>query len=49
VFLSEPEAQPIVRRALPVTRSAHKADKSSGSNKNTHKKTKSSELKPFNG
>jgi cell division septal protein FtsQ len=45
----EPEAQPIVRRALPVTRSAHKADKSSGPNKNTHKKTKSSELKPFNG
>jgi cell division protein FtsQ len=45
----QPQAQPIVRRALPVTRSAHKGDKSPGPNKNTHKKTKSSELKPFNG
>ncbi|HEX6564679.1 MAG TPA: FtsQ-type POTRA domain-containing protein [Chthoniobacterales bacterium] len=48
----QPQAQPIVRRALPVTRSAHKAekaDKSASSNKNTHKKTKSSEMKPFNG
>lgn len=48
----QPQAQPIVRRALPVTRSAHKAektDKSASPNKNTHKKTKSSEMKPFNG
>ncbi|HTD14792.1 MAG TPA: FtsQ-type POTRA domain-containing protein [Chthoniobacterales bacterium] len=48
----QPQAQPIVRRALPVTRPAHKsekADKSPSPNKNTHKKTKSSELKPFNG
>jgi hypothetical protein len=44
-----PQPQPTVRRALPVTRPAHKADKSPGPNKNTHKKTKSSELKPFNG
>ena len=47
-----PQPQPTVRRALPVTRPAHKAekaDKSSSQNKNTHKKTKSSELKPFNG
>jgi cell division septal protein FtsQ len=47
-----PQSQPIVRRALPVTRPAHKAekaDKSASPNKNTHKKTKSSELKPFNG
>jgi cell division septal protein FtsQ len=47
-----PQPQPTVRRALPVTRPAHKsekADKSPGQNKNTHKKTKSSELKPFNG
>jgi cell division septal protein FtsQ len=46
---SSPQPQPTVRRALPVTRSGHKADKSSGPTKNTHKKTKSSELKPFNG
>ena len=48
----QPQAQPIVRRALPVTRSAHKAekvDKSASPNRNTHKKTKSSEVKPFNG
>jgi cell division septal protein FtsQ len=48
----QPQVQPIVRRALPVTHSAHKAekaDKSPSANKNTHKKTKSSELKPFNG
>jgi hypothetical protein len=48
----QPQAQPIVRRALPVTRSAHKAekaDKSPSPNKNTHKKTKSSQMKPFNG
>jgi len=47
-----PQPQPTVRRALPVTRPAHKAekaDKSPGPTKNTHKKTKSSELKPFNG
>lgn len=47
----EPQAQPIVRRALPVTRPVHKTEKanrSPGANK-THKKTKSSELKPFNG
>jgi len=49
---ASPQSQPIVRRALPVTRPAHKAekaDKSPSPNKNTHKKTKSSELKPFNG
>jgi cell division septal protein FtsQ len=46
---SSPQPQPTVRRALPVTRSAHKADKSAGPTKNTHKKTKSSETKPFNG
>jgi cell division septal protein FtsQ len=44
-----PQPQPIVRRALPVTRPAHKADRSPSQNRNTHKKTKSSELKPFNG
>jgi hypothetical protein len=47
-----PEPQPTVRRALPVTRAARKsekADKSPSPTKNTHKKTKSSELKPFNG
>ena len=46
------QPEPTVRRALPVTRPAHKAekaDKSSSPNKNTHKKTKNSELKPFNG
>jgi cell division septal protein FtsQ len=46
---ASPQAQPIVRRALPVTRPAYKADKSPSPNKNNHKKTKSSELKPFNG
>jgi cell division septal protein FtsQ len=49
---TSPQSQPIVRRALPVTRPTHKAekaDKSPSPNKNTHKKTKSSELKPFNG
>jgi cell division septal protein FtsQ len=46
------QPQPIVRRALPVTRPAHKAekaDKSPSQSKNAHKKTKNSELKPFNG
>jgi len=49
---ASPQVQPIVRRALPVTRPVHKAekaDKSPNPNKNTHKKTKSTELKPFNG
>jgi len=44
-----PQPQPTVRRALPVTRPGHKADKSPSPTKNPHKKTKSTELKPFNG
>lgn len=46
---TSPQPQPIVRRALPVTRSGHKAEKSASSTKNTHKKSKSTEAKPFNG
>jgi cell division septal protein FtsQ len=46
---ASPQPQPIVRRALPVTRSGHKAEKSASSTKNTHKKPKSPEAKPFNG
>jgi cell division septal protein FtsQ len=46
---ASPQPQPIVRRALPVTRSGHKAEKSASSTKNTHKKPKSTEAKPFNG
>ena len=45
----QPQPQPIVRRALPVTRPGHKSDKPASPNKNTHKKPKSTELKPFNG
>jgi cell division septal protein FtsQ len=46
---ASPQPQPIVRRALPVTRSGHKAEKSASQTKNTHKKPKSPEAKPFNG
>jgi cell division protein FtsQ len=46
---ASPQPQPIVRRALPVTRSGHKAEKSASPTKNTHKKPKSPEAKPFNG
>jgi cell division septal protein FtsQ len=41
--------EPIVRRALPVTHPAHRSERSPGTTRNSHKKTKSSELKPFNG
>jgi hypothetical protein len=41
--------EPIVRRALPVTHPGQKSDRSSSPTRNTHKKTKSKELKPFNG
>lgn len=41
--------EPVVRRALPVTHPGRKSDKSPSQTKNTHKKTKSTELKPFNG
>jgi cell division protein FtsQ len=44
-----PQPQPTVRRALPVTRTGHKSDKPISSTKNTHKKPKSTEIKPFNG
>jgi cell division septal protein FtsQ len=43
------QPEPTVRRALPVTRPGHKADKSPSPTKKTHTKTKNSELKPFNG
>lgn len=46
---ASPQPQPIVRRALPVTRSGHKTEKSASPTKNTHRKPKSPEAKPFNG
>lgn len=46
---SSPVAQPTVRRALPVLRSGHKAEKPANSSKNVHKKSKTTEVKPFNG
>jgi hypothetical protein len=46
---TSPQPQPIVRRALPVTRPGHKSDKPASPTKNTHKKPKSTEMKPFNG
>jgi len=42
-----PEPQPTVRRALPVTRSGQKPEKSASPSKNTHKKPKNTEAKPF--
>jgi cell division septal protein FtsQ len=44
---ASPQPEPIVRRALPVTRSGHKAEKSGSPTKNPHKKPKSTEAKPF--
>jgi hypothetical protein len=46
---ASPQPQPTVRRALPVTRPGHKSDKPASPTKNTHKKPKSTEMKPFNG
>ena len=49
---ASPQPQPTVRRALPVIRPGHKsdrADKPASQTKNTHKKPKSTDLKPFNG
>jgi cell division septal protein FtsQ len=45
---SSPEPQPTVRRALPVSRSGHKSEKSAGPSRNAHKKTKATEAKPIN-
>ena len=41
--------QPIVRRALPVVRSGHKPEKPANPPKNVHKKSKTTQVKPFNG